>query len=124
MSRRATVLASVGVIALLAVVLVLLHRERGVLVTVRNSDPRALRSVEVHVTGRSYTLGDLEPGAARSVRVNPTGESAVEIRFRSDSGWTQVLNAGGYLEPGYGGTMDVDIDSGKVRKSECSAYPN
>jgi len=123
MARRTNVILGAGVIACIATVLVWLYLERGVLVTVRNSDARALRSVSVHVTGRAYVLGDLEPGATRSVRVNPTGESSVEIRFRDDSGKTKSLDAGGYIEAGYAGSMEVDVDFERVRKAECSAHP-
>ena len=124
MSRRTTVLVVAGVIALFAAVLVMLYLERGVLVTVRNSDARALRSLEVHVTGRSYNLGDLEPGASRSVRVNPRGESHVELRFRDHLGKTPAPVVDCYLEAGYSGTIAVDVDSERVRKVNCSTYPN
>lgn len=113
-------LAGVLICLLLAVsvVLVFVLFRSGIHVTVQNSGSQPLRSVALHVTGRSYNLGDIAPGETAMSRVNPTSESHLEVEFIDADGQTQRLNAGGYFESGYRGSIRVEIKDGQVDKLE------
>lgn len=87
---------------------------RGVRVVVRNTGQERMRDVTIHVTGRMYALGDLAPGNSGSQRVSPTGESSVEIEFTDEQGQRVRLGAVGYLEPGYRGQIEMEIQNGKA----------
>ena len=50
--------------------------------------------------------------------MHPTGESHLEIEFIDVDGQTGRLDAGGYFEPGYRGTMDISITDGVIEKNE------
>lgn len=117
--RRAWLLAipAVLVIALLVGWMVLQFRS-GVRVTVQNTGTGPLRSVVLHVTGASYKLGDIAVGESATMRVKPTGESHLEIEFTDSDGNTQRLDAGGYFEPGYRGTIRVEIEDGRIDEIE------
>jgi hypothetical protein len=96
---------------------------RGVRVTVENHGAATLRAVVVHVTGNSYPLGDLKPMSSRSVKVNPRGESHVEIEYTDESGRPVRLNAGGYFESGYHGTVWVGIRDGRIDAVQQNVDP-
>jgi hypothetical protein len=84
--------------------------EDGVTFVAHNVGTEPMRSVVVHVTGKSYPIGDLAPGASKSVRVNPTSESHIEL---SQSGHAR-LTVGGYFEKGYQGTITADVTTESV----------
>lgn len=86
----------------------------GVTVSVRNTGQEMMRDVTVLVTGRRYSIGDLAPGGSRSRRVSPTSESSVEVEFTDAQGGRILLMAGGYLESGYRGQMDIEIRDRKI----------
>ena len=77
-----------------------------------------MRSVVLHVTGVSYQLGDIPPGASATARVRPTSESGLEIEFTDSDGKVQRLNAGGYFESDYRGTIRVSIKDGAIETNE------
>ena len=93
-------------------------RPRGIQVTVTNRGPDALSDVVVHVTGNSYRLGTLGVGKSRTVAVDPQSESHVEVEFVGGSGARSRLNAGGYFESGYEGTIEVDLEAGVIVRNE------
>jgi len=99
------------------VVFLLLGLHSGVKVSVANTGT-TMRSVVLHVTGRSYPVGDLLPGKTIVQTVKPTGESHLEIEFAGAEGQIQRVNVDTYFEPGYGGTLSVVINDGKVVSSE------
>jgi hypothetical protein len=113
-------LAGVLICLLLAVSLVLLFLlfRSGIHVTVQNSGSQPLWTVVLHVTGAKYELGDIAPGETASAAVHPTGESHLEIEFTDRDGEIQRLDAGGYFESGYRGTIDISIQDGKIRTNE------
>ncbi|MCC9609583.1 hypothetical protein LOC68_04490 [Blastopirellula sp. JC732] len=86
----------------------------GIRVTVQNVGTTPMQDVVLHVTGNDYPLGDLPPGATARARVNSTGESGLEIEYVDPNGDLQRLNAGGYFEPGYRGTIRVKIEDGVI----------
>jgi hypothetical protein len=106
------------ILLLLIAGLVLTVFRSGIHVTVRNSGSQPLRSVVLHVTRASYDLGDIAPGEMASAIVSPTGESNLEIEFTDPDGQTQRLDAGGYFESGYKGTIRVSIKGGKIQENE------
>jgi hypothetical protein len=75
-----------------------------------NAAPDPMRSVTVHVTGASYSIGDVAPGASRTVRVRPSGESHIELSYAD--GHRTVVDC--YFEPGYGGKITAVVAADKV----------
>ena len=104
------------IVAGIAVVLVTFRP--GIQVTVENTGTTPLKSVVLHVTGASYDLGDIAPGATATARVRSIGESSLDIEFTDGDGNNQRLNAGGYFESGYRGTIRVEIKDGQIDKFE------
>jgi len=90
----------------------------GVHVTIKNTGNQSLRSVLLHATGASHSLGDIPPGATAHAVLHATGESHLEIEFTAPDGQPYRLDAGGYFEPGYRGTMDISINDGVIEKNE------
>jgi hypothetical protein len=72
----------------------------------------------LHVTGASYPLGDIAPGSSAEATVICHGQSGLEIEFSNSDGKTQRLNAGGYFESGYRGTIRVSIKDGAIERNE------
>jgi len=70
------------------------------------------------VTGASCNLGDIAPGATADAMVHPTSESHLEIQFTDGDGQDKRLDAGGYFEPGYRGTINVSIKDGVIEENE------
>jgi hypothetical protein len=121
--RRALVWVAGAALLLLAGAGYYLSR-LGVRVTVTNKGPAALAAVRVHVTGRSYDLGDIPPGGSRTVRVMPAGESHVEIEYLDAQGRPVRLNAGGYVEPGYRGELEIDVRGGVIEGVRGQPLPS
>jgi hypothetical protein len=93
-------------------------RPRGLRVTVTNRGPDPLSDVVVHVTGNSYRLGTLGVRGSRTVAVSPRGESGVELEFVGSSGARTRLDADGYFEAGYEGTIEIDLEAGVIVRNE------
>jgi hypothetical protein len=96
----------------------------GVRVTVTNKGPAALAGVRVHVTGRTYDLGDIPSGGSRTVWVRPTGKSHVEIEYLDAEGRPVRLNAGGYFGPGYKGELEIDVKGGVIEGVRGQPLPS
>jgi len=118
--KRPCWLAGIPICVLLVVlvVLVLFLFRSGVHVSIQNTGSQPLRSVVLFVTGTSYNLGDIPPRATAHATVHPTGESHLEIEFTDADGQAKRLDAGGYIEPGYRGTIDISIKDGVIQKNE------
>ncbi len=101
-------------IPVVLIVLLLFQFRPGIEVTIQNTGSSPMRSCVLHVTGASYNLGDIAPGDSANARVNPTSESGLEIEFTDPNGKVQRLNAGGYFESGYRGTIHVSIKDGTI----------
>jgi hypothetical protein len=86
----------------------------GVRVTVLNTGKTPLREVTVHVTGRSYALGDIAPGHFSGQKVSPTSKSHIEVEFTDEKGKRVRHSAGGYLEGSCRGYIDIEIRDGQV----------
>ena len=88
----------------------------GITVELRNTGAEPLRAAIVHVTGNSYPLGDLPAGSSKKVVVAPTGESHVEIEHE---GHTPLI-VDCYFEPGYTGTITVEVTPQQVGRVQSS----
>ncbi len=108
----------VGLVVAIVIAIVAFQLRSGIRVTVENIGKTPLNSVVLHVTGASYNVGDIAPGESVTARVNPTSESHLEIEFTNADGKTQRVNAGGYFESGYRGTIRVEIKDGVIDKFE------
>jgi hypothetical protein len=91
----------------------------GVTFIVKNVGTQSIQSAVVHVTGKSYLIGDIAPGASKSVVLNPTPESHVELTF---SGHPR-LTIDCYFEKGYGGTLATEVTVKKVVTVKDSTAP-
>ena len=117
--RRWWLLAIPVAIVLIALVSVVVFQFRsGIRVTVENTGAAPLRSVVLHVTGASYNLGNIAPGDSATARVQPTSESQLEIEFVDAEGQPQRLDAGGYYESRYRGTIRETIKDGVINQNE------
>jgi hypothetical protein len=76
-----------------------------------------LVDLQVHVTGKSYDLGDIASGAMKECKVNPTSESHVEISYRLPDGTTPRHPFDCYFESGYLGAVDAEIRDGELSHS-------
>ncbi|MFO0011158.1 MAG: hypothetical protein ACK553_00285 [Planctomycetota bacterium] len=114
-SLSGTLIATATFVALCLVLCIWFAQ--GVTVTVRNGGNSPLIDLQVHVTGRSYNLGNLESGAMKRCAVEPTSESHVEISYQLPDGTSRRHSIGGYLEPGYRGTVDAEIQDGEMVQS-------
>ncbi len=107
---------------LLAVVLFLacfvLFHHPGIHVSVENTGNLPIRSVVLYVTGNSYNLGDIPPTTKAEATARCTGDSHLEIEFSDDTGATKRLDAGGFFQPGYRGTIRVSIRNGVIEGNE------
>ncbi|WP_164103727.1 hypothetical protein [Candidatus Laterigemmans baculatus] len=118
--RKPWKLALVFVLVAGLVGLAVFQFRSGVRITVENAGTSPLKSVVLHVTGASYALGDIAVGKSATMRVRPTGESHLEIEFTRSDGETRRLNADCYFEPGYRGSMRVEIKDGQIHEVEES----
>ena len=101
-----------------AVGLVVTLFRSGIHVTIQNTGSQPLRSAVLFVTGNSYNLGEIPPGATAQATVNATGDSHLEIEFADDDGQARRLDAGGFFQPRYRGTIDISIKGGVIAKNE------
>jgi hypothetical protein len=95
----------------------------GIHVMLRNDGAVPLHSVVLHATGASYELGDMEPREVADSVIRPSGESHLVIEFADTHGKISRLNAGGYFEPGYQGTIQVSIKDGVIDENEQHVGP-
>ena len=99
-----------AIFALTVSFLILKGRADGVEFILTNVGADPLRSVTVHVTGKTYGLGDLLLGSTKSITVNPTSESHIEITY-SDN---RRLKIDCYFESGYGGKVTAKVTAHDV----------
>lgn len=83
---------------------------RGIEVTIKNHDNIAIDSLELNVTGNKYFIGSIKPGESKPINVSVTGESHIDINHSSN----KKLFVDVYLEPGYSGSIHIDITADSV----------
>jgi hypothetical protein len=121
MNRKSRILAFVVGIALIGTLIVLrmpVSLWGGIQVTIQNTGNQPLRAVRLHVTGATYDLGDIAAGKTAEAIVRATSESGLEIEFTDTNGRNNRLNAGGYFESGYRGTIRVSIKDDVIDMNE------
>jgi hypothetical protein len=106
------------VLVLAAAFLIARDRATGVALVLTNVGADPLRSLTVHVKGRSYSLGDLAPGSTKSITVNPTGESDIELAF-SDA---RRLKIDCYFESGYEGEIVAKVTAQEVVEAKVDVH--
>jgi hypothetical protein len=87
-------------------------------VSIENGGEKPMRSVTLHVTGATFPMGDVPPGATVNAKVRSKGESHLEIEYADAAGQTHRLNAGGYFESGYRGTIQISIRDGVIENND------
>ncbi|MBM4093701.1 MAG: hypothetical protein FJ276_30485 [Planctomycetes bacterium] len=124
--RIAAVLICLLFGVMVALAYVVLFCQPGIHVTVQNTGSTPLRSVVLFVTGNSYNLSDIPSGATADATVKCKGDSHLEIEFADDDKQTKRLDAGGFFQPGYRGTIRVSIKDGVIQENEQNIawWPN
>lgn len=89
----------------------------GINVIVINAGPQPLRDVVLVVTGHRVTLGEITANRSAQGTVQCTGDSHLEIEFRTEGQAVRRLDAGGYFQPGYYGTIRVTIEDGELKEA-------
>lgn len=87
----------------------------GITVIVFNAGPQPLRDVVLIVTGQRVALGEIAANRSAQGIVKCSGDSHLEIEFRTEGQATRRLDAGGYFQPGYYGTIRVTIENGELK---------
>jgi len=90
----------------------------GIDVTVENTGRMPIRSLVLEVTGNRYALGDIPPSGSAHATVKCTGDSHLEIEFFDLEGRPLRIDAGGFFQPGYRGTIRLSIKDGKIERNE------
>jgi len=85
-------------------------RQTDISAKVTNVGIAPIDSVTISVTGNSYYLGRLKPGESKMSKLFPKSESHLEVTFRNAIRPYRKFNAGTYIEPGYSGTISVDVN--------------
>lgn len=86
----------------------------GIAVTVINSGSTSLNALQVHVTGRTYNLGNLASQAQRKCTVRSNGESHIEITFQLPDGTHKRHIVDCYFERGYRGSVEIELKNGDL----------
>ena len=97
------------VVAALMIIGILWVRS-GVIVSIHNVGTQLLRSATVHVSGNSYSIGDIAIGDTKKVEVYPKYDSHIEIEH-SDQ---RRIVVDCYMENGYKGTIALDVTAEQV----------
>lgn len=82
----------------------------GVTFVANNVGKDPVKSLVVHITGKSYALGDVEPGHSASVVLDPASESHIELEFADHR--RQTIDC--YFERGYSGSVTVDMTPARI----------
>jgi hypothetical protein len=101
-------------LSILAAVFTVSACSRGVTLCLSNASATAIHEVVITYLGSQALVGDLLPGSAKEVVLAPTGETSVTISFRRANGPTVTHDLDVYLEPGYRGTIDVELQTHDV----------
>lgn len=89
----------------------------GITVIVFNAGPQPLIDVVLVVTGHRVTLGEIAANRSAQGVVKCTGDSHLEIELRIEGQAMRRLDAGGYFQPGYYGTIRVTIEDGELKEA-------
>ena len=88
----------------------------GIKVTIKNVSSKTINGVVIHVTGNSYTIGNIPAGSSKTTKVVPKGESHIELELK---GSQNRLIVDCYLEKGYNGKILIEITPDQVVNIEA-----
>lgn len=91
--------------------------------SVQNSDTEPMNSVVLHVTGASYSIGDIDAGETISTEVYPTGDSHLEVEFSTEDEPRNRVAVDSYFGPGWDGTLRVSIREGQIESTRQQFAP-
>lgn len=108
-------------IILIIALLVSCAFSNGIKVTIKNISSNTIRGVVVHVTGNSYSIGDIPAGTLKTIKVVSKGESHIELEQK---GVQKRLIVDCYFEKGYRGEILIEITPDQVVdvKNNISIY--
>ena len=116
MSGTIVVLWSVLALAAVITVSVMVYKaEMPLVVTIRNIGTQDMQKVVVHVTGNKHPVGDIRAGDIAIVDVSPTGDSHVLVEFVDPAGKRLHLVGDCYFGPSFTGSIEVEIEDGKLQ---------
>lgn len=78
--------------------------------TATNVGSETMRSVVVHITGKTYAIGDLVPGASQSVQLYPAADSHIELALAGHP----RLEVDCYFSGGHTGSITAEVTVEKV----------
>jgi hypothetical protein len=116
--RWRLVVMPVGILLVLAISFYIYQTQFGIRVTIQNTGSSKMGSVVLHITAKSYSLGDIAAGGSARVTVHPGGKNHLEIEFTDIDGKPKRLNAGGYFDGYTKGTIRVSINDGVITENE------
>jgi hypothetical protein len=123
LTRRKVLLSGtiIGGFGLLAGFIYLGLKWTAISVVVTNIGESPIREITViqKVDGREYSLGNLgniESGVTRTVWVRPRATGSIDLQFINSQRQKVNLTVDGYVEPGYAGTISVDLIDGRLAR--------
>ena len=82
---------------------------------IQNHGPYEMENVIVRVTGNQYQLGRIGKGSRALAQVRAKGDSDIKISYdRSDKAYSLIVDC--YLESGYSGSIEVEIENDRIAK--------
>lgn len=103
-------------IAIVAIATTVLFFRNQLTVELTNVGTEPMHGLVIHVTGASYSVGELAPGARKTIPVSPSGESHIELE--QSSGRRLVVDC--YFESGYSGTISAEVSFARVVSVKCN----
>lgn len=78
--------------------------------TATNVGTEPMRSLVVHITGKSYAIGDLAPGTGKSLQLHPGADSHIELALAGHP--RLVIDC--YFSGGYSGSIAAEVTVDQV----------
>ena len=103
-SRRLVTLVFIGWTALMATLLCSGCHQSELFVRIENHGSAPVSRIGVSYEGGSFVVSNLDPGESSIRRIDPSGESMLQLDYEGQS---HTINE--YFEPGYRGTITVEI---------------
>jgi hypothetical protein len=89
----------------------ILLRPSGVKVTITNASDEEFTNVKIRLVGDEHCVPNLKKGDQIELYVNPKSESGLTIEYNDSHQNQQIQELPIYVEPGYGGRLDIDLYS-------------
>ena len=92
-------------------------------VQIRNSGTAPLLNVRLQFSGGECALSTLPGKTKRTLLLNVIGESGLSLEFEDQAGMKHGDKLDVYLEPGYGGTVQLNVDDHNKVVCQSKASP-